>query len=94
MTLRSIFYNDEPRLRAGWRLLAQSVLLLFLTSCAYIPMAFAPRFASSTIELLYLQLASVFGTTLSILLVRRLLDKRSFVSLGTRIDRWTLLSRA
>ena len=90
MTLRSIFYNDEPRLRAGWRLLTQSVLLLFLTLCAYIPLAFAPRFASSA-ELLYLQVASLIGTTLSILLVRRLLDKRSFVSLGTRIDRWALL---
>ena len=90
MTLRSIFYNDEPRLRAGWRLLAQSVLLLFLTLCAYIPLAFAPRFASSA-ELLYLQVASLLGTTLSVLLVRRLLDKRSFVSLGTRIDRWALL---
>ena len=90
MTLRSIFYNDEPRLRAGWRLLTQSMLLLFLTLCAYIPLAFAPRFASSA-ELLYLQVASLIGTTLSILLVRRLLDKRSFVSLGTRIDRWALL---
>ena len=90
MTLRSIFDNEEPRLRAGWRLLVQSVLLLFLTICAYIPLAFAPRFNSS-IELLYLQVASLFGTTLSILLVRRLLDKRSFVSLGTRIDRWSLL---
>jgi hypothetical protein len=90
MTLRSIFYNKEPRLRAGWRLLVQSVLLLFLTLCAYIPLAFVPRFNSST-ELLYLQVASVLGTTLSILLARRLLDKRSFVSLGTRIDRWTLM---
>ena len=90
MTLRSIFYNDEPRLRAGWRLLTQSVLLLFMTLCAYVPLAFAPRFASSA-ELLYLQVASLIGTTLSILLVRHLLDKRSFVSLGTRIDRWALL---
>jgi len=90
MTLRSIFYNDEPRLRAGWRLFVQSVLLLFLTLCAYIPLAFAPRFASSA-ELLYLQVASLFGTTLSIVVVRRLLDKRSFASLGTRINRWTLL---
>ena len=90
MTFRSIFYNEEPRLRAGWRLLVQSVLLLILTICAFIPLAFVPRFASSA-ELLYLQVASVIGTTLSILVVRRLLDKRSFASLGTRIDRWTLL---
>jgi len=74
MNIRSIFYNDEPRLRAGWRLLLQTVLLTFITFCAFLPVAFAPRFAS-TAELLYLQIAAFFGTTLSILLTRRFIDK-------------------
>lgn len=90
MNIRSIFYNDEPRLRAGWRLVFQTILLTFFTSCAFIPAAFAPRFAS-TAQLLYLQIATLFGTTLSIFLARRFLDKRSFVSLGTKINGWALL---
>ncbi len=90
MKIRSIFYNDEPRLHAGWRLLIQTIFLIFFTSCAFIPVAFAPRFAS-TVELLYLQIAALFGTTLSIILARRFLDKRNFVSLGTKISGWAFL---
>jgi membrane protease YdiL (CAAX protease family) len=42
-------------------------------------------------ELFYLQIAMFFGVTLSIILTRRFIDKRTFVSLGTKIDRWTFL---
>jgi membrane protease YdiL (CAAX protease family) len=90
MATRSIFYNGEPRLRAGWRLLIQSFLLSFLTFCAFFPFAFAPRFAN-TAELFFLQVAAFFGTTLSILLARRFLDKRTFVSLGIKMNGWAFL---
>jgi membrane protease YdiL (CAAX protease family) len=37
------------------------------------------------------QVVSLFATTLSIYLARRFLDKRSFSSLGLKLDRWTAI---
>lgn len=90
MPRRSIFLNDEPRLRAGWRLLIQTVLLLVFITCAITPFAFFPRIIEGA-ELFYLQIAMFFGVTLSIILTRRFIDKRTFVSLGIKTDKWTLL---
>jgi membrane protease YdiL (CAAX protease family) len=89
--IQSIFLNNEPRLRAGWRLLIQTILLGFFTTCAVLPFAFAPEFILSSTGTLFAQIAEFFAITLSILLARRFLDKRTFVSLGTKIDSWAFL---
>ena len=100
---RSIFKQiflspEEPRLRAGWRLLLHLILILIF--------AIPP---STVIFLLLLsigqlELLSTVGTTLSVVnslvfllaslpatyLARRFLDRRSFQSLGLGIDRHCL----
>lgn len=90
MKIRSIFYNNEPRLRAGWRLLVQTILLGIFTTCAFLPMVFLPRIAGS-LELFSLQMVTLIGTTLSIYVARRFVDKRTFVSLGLEFNRQALL---
>ena len=55
----------EPRLRAGWRLAIQTILMLVL-------------------------LVELIAFTLSIYLARRFLDRRSFASLGFKLDRRVL----
>jgi membrane protease YdiL (CAAX protease family) len=99
--IQEIFISeDEPRLRAGWRLLAQTVLIFVLGFCVGIPLIF--YFASNgLIEidirsisreiLLPLQIAQFFIFTLSVYLARRFLDKRSFTSLGLIVKRQAVM---
>jgi membrane protease YdiL (CAAX protease family) len=80
--LATIFLSpDEPRLRAGWRLIIQTLLM----------------FVFGTIFLGLLDLGSLAGQILNFLIItvsvyvaRRWLDKRSFESLGLKLDRHTL----
>ena len=92
MKLKHIFISiDEPRLRAGWRLLIQSIFLIFLLICFTLPMAFSLELLNSPVGLLLSQVAELFGVSLSVFLTRSLLDKRSFSSLGLKIDRQALV---
>jgi hypothetical protein len=92
MNFRHIFISpDEPRLRAGWRLLVHWILLNILLVCFTLPLIplidelFSPR------VLLLSQVAELFGFGISIYLSRRFLDKRSFSSLGFKINRQALV---
>lgn len=80
---------DEPRLRAGWRLLIQTALLFIL---------------GIVVSLIASVLGSVVGggqfigqilnfviITASVYIARRWLDKRSFESLGLKLSRQTLI---
>ena len=81
--LKSIFVSPaEPRLRAGWRLLLQTILLGVLFSCFLLPLAFVPSASQNNTWLLLYQIAEFFAITLSVFVARRFLDRRSFVSLG------------
>jgi membrane protease YdiL (CAAX protease family) len=92
--LKIVFVSpDEPRLRAGWRLLVQTILMSLLTVLAFTPIAFFPS-PFSTTGLLISQIASGFAITLSVFLARRFLDQRSFASLGLKINRKALLDLA
>jgi len=76
--------SDEPRLRAGWRFLLQTLLLILIaipTSllAQYIPPIGDGLFTSQIVELIVL--------TSSIYIARRFLDKRTFVSLGLQVNR-------
>ncbi|MGC8857267.1 MAG: hypothetical protein ACP5QU_10795, partial [Anaerolineae bacterium] len=97
--LKRIFLSpDEPRLRAGWRLLAQIILLLVLSNCLALPLltvwaAAQPAGDLSSLEqllaqplfVLLNQLISLVAVTLSVFLARHFLDRRSFLSLGLQI---------
>jgi membrane protease YdiL (CAAX protease family) len=85
--LKSVFLSpDEPRLRAGWRLLIQSVLLVVISTCAGLPLILLMGGLGASESILFLEVAEFLGISLSIFLARRFLDKRSFKSLGLKID--------
>ena len=94
--LTNVFISpDEPRLRAGWRLLIQTILLIALSFCAGIPLSLL--FLIPGLELpdgLFLalnQVVTAIAFTGSIYLAVRFLDKRPFSSLGLKLDKWTAL---
>ena len=79
---------DEPRLRAGWRLLLQTLLML----------VFGTIIGAIALALGILDLDSIWGQILNFIIItgsvyvaRRWLDKRSFESLGLKLDKHTLL---
>jgi uncharacterized protein len=94
--LKAIFLSpDEPRLRAGWRLIIQTILFLLLSFCAGIPIGLILLIPDLDLPdgvfLALNQVVSIFAITVSVYLARRFLDKRSFSSLGLKLDRWTTI---
>ncbi len=82
---------SEPRLRAFWRLLIQSLLLffflLFFTFIILIAYYLVFRMGLSAFgTVLASEISELLAITLSVFLARRFLDKRSFVSLGFKWD--------
>jgi uncharacterized protein len=98
--LKKLFLSpDEPRLRAGWRLLIQTILMLVLLIGLGIPvgiLSIAINWNSSgSLYLILNTMVELAAFTASIYIARRYLDKRSFVSLGFKLDRrtiWDLLA--
>jgi len=93
--LKVIFISpDEPRLRAGWRLLLQTILLAGIYFFVGIPvslLSFIPGLdLSGGLFLIISQVVEIIAITLSVFLARRFFDKRSIVSLGLKIDRWLI----
>ncbi len=89
--LATIFISSsESRLRAGWRLLAQTILLIILSIAAGLAIYFFPNNLASSYNLLIGELAELFAFAGSIYLARRFIDKRSFSSLGFKIDKHVL----
>ncbi len=87
--LARIFLSpDEPRLRAGWRLLIQTILLVVFGVVVSIASGFLGPLGGS---LLWSQILNFMIITGSVYVARRWLDKRSFESLGLKLDRHTLL---
>jgi membrane protease YdiL (CAAX protease family) len=85
--LKTIFLSpDEPRLRAGWRLLIQTIVLLVISTCVGLPLILLTGSLGASESLLPLEVAEFMGISLSIFLARRFLDKRSFKGLGLKID--------
>jgi membrane protease YdiL (CAAX protease family) len=78
---------DEPRLRAGWRLLIQTVLLFVFGAVISIAAGFLGQLDGS---LLWAQILNFMIVTGSVYVARRWLDKRSFESLGLKLDGQTL----
>jgi len=92
---RSIFASvflspDEPRLRAGWRLLPQLILYIFLSIILF-DISSALGYESSVPSLFLNRIFDFLAVTGSVYIVRRWLDKRSFESLGLKINRQVLV---
>jgi len=81
--------SDKSRLRAGWRLLIQTILYLVLSVVAFI-ISSSLGLGGSTTSILD-QIISLFAVTLSVYIARRWLDKRSFESLGFKLSSQTWL---
>ena len=87
--LAQIFLSpDEPRLRAGWRLLIQTILMFVFGT---ILGAIALFLGILDLNSLWGQILNFFIITGSVYVARRWLDKRSFESLGLKLDRHTVL---
>ena len=91
---RSIFARifispDERRLRAFWRLAGQVGLYLVCLALFGIPIgifyALMPESSPHAILILS-QLVELFAITLSVYLARKFFDRRTFVSLGLKLD--------
>ncbi|RMF45278.1 MAG: CPBP family intramembrane metalloprotease, partial [Anaerolineae bacterium] len=81
---------EEKRLRAGWRLLLQTILF-FLFSSVLVALAVLVfkrlRLPSTGMErIVWEQVVELLSLTLSVYLARRYLDRRSFVSFGLPLD--------
>jgi uncharacterized protein len=87
--LAQIFLSpDEPRLRAGWRFLLQTLLIfVFGTVIGAIALALGIL----DLDAIWGQVLNFFIVTGSVYVARRWLDKRSFESLGLKLDRHTLV---
>jgi membrane protease YdiL (CAAX protease family) len=85
---------DEPRLRAGWRLLLQTILLILfaLIFGAIISIVgfLLGQFLTNGGFVLS-QIVELLAVTGSVYIARRWLDKRSFESLGLKLSGQTLL---
>lgn len=94
--LERIFMSpDQPRLRAGWRLLIQILLYLFLGAVVFVAaffLGFEP--GSSSFAFLLEQVLNLIVYTGSIYIARRWLDKMSFESLGLTLNRQTMFDLA
>ena len=96
-TLAAIFLSpDEPRLRAGWRLLIHTLLMVVVTAIVifgYILTPGLPNLTASTEPYLATGI-QLLVITLTTWIARRYVDRRSFRSLGFDIDKHTLTDLA
>ena len=91
MKLLTIFINDEPRLRTGWRLLLQSLLLLVILVGFSVPLLVLVWINPAlTDNLIINQGISVISVTLSVFVARCFPDQRSITSLGLKISKQAL----
>ena len=94
--ISTIFLSpNEPRLRAGWRFLIQSVLFIVLMIILSVPVGLIAFYVhgnvSGTAYFIVNMLVELLGITVSVYIARRFLDKRSFTSLGFKLDKLVLL---
>ncbi|MDO9300337.1 MAG: type II CAAX endopeptidase family protein, partial [Anaerolineales bacterium] len=80
--------SDEPRLRAGWRLLLQTLIMIILAVIfqSALGIFFTPG-KNGDADLFIGQILELVIFASSIYIARRFLDKRSFVSLGLQINK-------
>jgi len=86
--INNIFISPtESRLRAGWRILLQTILLGVFFCIVAFPVGWFGPGKSQTWVLFFFSLAECFAITVSIIYARRFFDKRSFISLGLTLNK-------
>ena len=81
--LKEIFISpDEPRLRAGWRLLIMTAANFILMMLLIMPFAIVYKTKGSKVPFLLVQSISFISITIVVFLSRKVLDRRSIKSLG------------
>lgn len=87
--LTRIFMSpDQPRLRAGWRLLIQTILFFLFGTLVVI---IAASLGIDVGSLIFGNVLNFIATTGSVYIARRWLDKMSFESLGLKLNQRTLI---
>ncbi|HET9907834.1 MAG TPA: type II CAAX endopeptidase family protein [Anaerolineales bacterium] len=82
--LEQIFISpDQPRLRAGWRLLIQTILFFLFGT---IVVVIAASLGIEIDSIVFGNILNLIATTASIYIARRWLDKMSFESLGLKLN--------
>jgi hypothetical protein len=90
---RLFLTQEERRLRAGWRLAIQFICMVALMGIFGLPLEMLSRFLpglSPQVILLGSTVITFLAITISVILARRTLDRRSFTSLGLK---WTAMGR-
>jgi len=97
---RIFISSNEPRLRAGWRVTVQTIILLIVGLCVIIPIIIIlflldPSVISPALQLkpgtlLLITIGETMAITLSVFLARRFLDKQPIESLGLKLNIQTL----
>ena len=88
--LARIFISpDQPRLRAGWRLLLHTLLLFIFGIIVSIVAGFI-GFVDDSLTSILNQILNFIVITGSVYVARRWLDKKSFESLGLKLSKQTL----
>jgi uncharacterized protein len=90
MLARIFISPDQPRLRAGWRLLLHTVLL-FLFGIIVSIVAGLVGFVDESFTSIWNQILNFIVVTGSVYVARRWLDKKSFESLGLKLSPQTLI---
>lgn len=99
--LNNLFFSpDEPRLRAGWRLVLQTMILLSIGLCLGVMLVMVmvvtqPGWIASLAQLkpehmLLGGIVEAIVITASVFFARRFIDKRSIESLGLKLNIQTL----
>jgi len=80
--------SDEPRLRAGWRILLQTFMMIIIAIILQLGLGliFTPG-KNSSMDLFISQILELIIFAASIYIARRFFDKRSFVSLGLNANK-------
>lgn len=87
--IKNIFYNElESRLRAGWRILLFFLIMVFLVIVSEhtIDNYLGGLPEDKTMRLFYSVLLAAILGTVSTIIARRYLDRRSFISFGLDLD--------
>ena len=82
---------DENRLRAGWRLLLQTILMLVIGIMSGIALSPLLLLGLKIDNLLLQQVIQIVVITGSVFVARKLLDRRSIASLGLRLGKLSLI---
>ena len=79
---------DQPRLRAGWRLLIQTILFFLF---GIIVVVIAASLGLDVTSIIFGNVLNLVATTASVYIARRWLDKMSFESLGLKLNQQALV---